>query len=118
MTDTDCLFCQMATGTFPVDKLYDDGLAFAIRDINPRAPTHLLIIPKEHISTAHHLTINHGPLLGHLFGIAAKQMEELGFAERGYRLTINVGPDGGQTVYHLHMHVLAGRPLGAEAQQP
>jgi len=112
--DPDCLFCKMARGAFPVDKLHDDGLAFAIRDINPRAPTHVLVIPKQHIASARDLTLEHGPLMGHLYFIANKLMDDLGHGESGYRLTINVGADGGQTIYHLHMHVLAGRPLGAE----
>jgi histidine triad (HIT) family protein len=114
MSDSDCLFCKMANGMFPVDMLHEDGLAFAVRDINPRAPTHLLVIPREHIPTAAHVTNEHGPLLAHMFGIARDLMGQMGLAERGYRLAINVGFEGGQTVYHLHMHVLAGRQLGAE----
>jgi histidine triad (HIT) family protein len=106
----------MANGQFPVDMLHQDGLVFAIRDINPRAPTHLLVIPTEHIPTAQQVTGQHGPLLAHMFEVATKLMADLELAERGYRLAINVGPEGGQTVYHLHMHVLGGRPLGAEAQ--
>jgi len=112
--DADCLFCQMARGDVSVDKLVEDDLAFAIRDINPRAPTHLLIIPKEHIPTAHDVNAAHGPLLAHMFGVAAGLMDQMKLSERGYRLAINVGAEGGQTVYHLHMHVLAGRSLGAE----
>jgi histidine triad (HIT) family protein len=114
MTDSDCLFCKMASGAFPVDMLHEDGLVFAIADINPRAPTHLLVIPKEHIPTARQVTNEHGPLLAHMFLIAAKLTEDLEIADRGYRLAINVGDEGGQTIYHLHMHVLGGHRLGAE----
>jgi histidine triad (HIT) family protein len=114
-TDADCLFCKMAKGAFPVDMVHEDGLVFAIRDINPRAPTHLLVIPRQHIPTAHHLTDAESPLLGHMFSIAAQLMDDLELSERGYRLTFNVGAEGGQTVYHLHMHVMAGQQLGAEA---
>jgi histidine triad (HIT) family protein len=114
MTEGDCLFCKMAAGAFEVEKLHDDDLVFAIRDINPRAPSHVLIIPKEHIPTAHDVTNEHGQLLSHMFGIANELMDGLGLSQRGYRLAINVGAEGGQTIYHLHMHVLAGRSLGAE----
>ncbi|MPZ49783.1 MAG: HIT domain-containing protein [Dehalococcoidia bacterium] len=114
MSDADCLFCQMARGAFPVDKLHEDGLVFAIRDINPRAPIHVLVIPKQHIPTAGHLTNDHGPLLAHMFLTAANLMRDLDIADNGYRLAINVGADGGQSVYHLHMHVLGGHRLGAE----
>ena len=113
-TDPDCLFCKMASGAFEVDKLHDDDLAFAIRDVNPRAPTHLLVIPKEHIPSANDLTEEQGLLLARLFAIARRLTAELGLAERGYRLAVNVGPEGGQTIYHLHIHILAGRKLGAE----
>ena len=115
MTDSDCLFCRMSRGAFPVDKLHEDGLVFAIADINPRAPTHLLIIPKEHIPTAREVENDHGPLLAHMFLIARRLTDDLEIGQSGYRLTVNVGPDGGQSVYHLHMHVLGGRQLGPEA---
>jgi histidine triad (HIT) family protein len=105
----------MSRGTFPVDMVHQDSLVFAIRDINPRAPTHILVIPRKHIPTAHHVSDTDAVLLAHMFSVANQLMDELDLADRGYRLAINVGPDGGQTVYHLHMHVLAGRPLGAEA---
>ena len=114
-TDPDCLFCKMARGAFPVDKLHEDGLVFAIADINPRAPTHLLVIPQEHIPTAHHVENEHGPLLAHMFVVAAQLADQFEIGNNGYRLTFNVGDDGGQTVYHLHMHVLGGRRLGPEA---
>ena len=113
-TESDCLFCKMATGAFAVDKLHEDALVFAIADISPRAPTHLLVIPKRHIPTAGHVETDHGPLLAHMFLTAKQLMEDRGIAERGYRLAFNVGEDGGQSVFHLHMHVLGGRRLGPE----
>jgi histidine triad (HIT) family protein len=113
-TDVDCLFCNMAKGRFPVDKLHEDSLVFAIRDINPRAPTHLLIISRQHIPTAHHLSDAHSTLLGHMVQVANKLMDDLELSDRGYRLAFNVGEEGGQTIYHLHLHVLGGRRLGAE----
>jgi histidine triad (HIT) family protein len=110
----DCLFCKMASGDIPVEKLHSDELCFAIRDINPRAPVHCMVIPIEHIATTRELRESHGPLLGRMFAVAAKVAEAEGLSERGYRLAFNVGDDGGQTVYHIHLHILGGRRLGAE----
>ena len=112
--ENDCLFCNMASGEIPVEKLHDDDLCFAIRDINPRAPVHLLVIPKIHIPTMRDVQEEHGPLLGRMTAVANRLAEAEGIGERGYRLTFNVGDDGGQTVYHVHLHVLGGRQLGAE----
>ena len=110
----DCLFCKMAAGDVPVDKLRDDDVLFAIRDIHPRTPTHVLIVPKEHIPSALVLDESHAPLLGHMFKSAAELAHELGIAEKGFRLAFNVGDYGSQTIYHLHLHLLGGRPLGPE----
>lgn len=104
----------MASGATPVAKLFDDDRVFSIRDIHPRAPTHVMIIPKEHIPTARDLGPQHGDLLAHMFTTATKLAEDLGLKERGYRLTFNVGDEGGQTIYHLHLHLLGGRRLGPE----
>ena len=104
----------MAGGEIAVDKLYEDELVFAIRDIQPRAPTHLLIIPRRHIASAQELSDADDALLGRLFAAARKLAESQGLAQRGYRLALNVGPEGGQTIYHLHMHLLGGRAMGAE----
>ncbi len=112
--EQDCLFCRMAGGQVPVDKLYEDDLVFSIRDIQPRAPVHLMVIPREHIPTAAALQETHGPLLGRMFMTAARLAEQEGLAEQGYRLAINVGQAAGQTVYHLHLHILGGRTLGPE----
>ena len=111
---TDCLFCNMASGEMAVEKLHDDDLCFAIRDINPRAPVHLLVIPKHHIATMRDVQEEHGPLLGRMIVVANRLAEAEGIGERGYRLTFNVGDEGGQTVYHIHLHGLGGRQLGAE----
>ena len=110
----DCLFCDMAQGTVPVDRLYDDDLVFAIRDINPRAPRHFMVIPKEHIATAMDVRGEHGPLLSRMITTAVQVAREDGLAESGYRLAFNVGRDAGMTIYHLHLHCLGGRPLGPE----
>ncbi len=110
----DCLFCNMAQGKMQVDKLYEDDLVFAIRDIHPRAPVHVMVIPKQHIPTATELTDEHGPLLVRLFAAAAKVARQEGLDERGYRLAFNVGEHAGMTIPHLHMHLLGGRPLGPE----
>jgi histidine triad (HIT) family protein len=113
-SESDCLFCKMASGTIPVEKVYEDADLFAIADIAPRAPTHLLVIPKQHIPTAGDIQAGHGPLLAQMILTAKRLMDERGISSRGYRLTINVGEDGGQSVFHLHMHVLGGRKLGPE----
>jgi histidine triad (HIT) family protein len=113
--ESDCLFCKMAHGEFAVDMLHQDGLVFAIADIAPRAPVHALIIPRNHIASARQLDASeHGPLLGHMVSVANKLAAEFDIDERGYRLAFNVGEEGGQTIYHLHMHLLGGRPLAAE----
>jgi histidine triad (HIT) family protein len=114
MSDADCLFCKMASGAMEVPKLHDDEGVFAIRDINPRAPVHLLVIPKEHIPTALDVNESHGGTLVRMYEVASALARDQGFAQDGFRLAVNCGDDGGQTVYHLHMHVLAGRKLGPE----
>ena len=110
----DCLFCNMAQGETQVDKLYEDDLVFSIRDIHPRAPVHVMVIPKQHIPTATDLTDEDGPLLGRLFAVAAQVARREGLNERGYRLAFNVGEQAGMTIPHLHLHMLGGRPLGPE----
>lgn len=111
----DCLFCRMASGEMEVTKLHDDDLVFAIRDINPRAPVHLLIIPKEHIADARAISDpEHGPVLTRMFAVASQLAEQESVRKRGYRIAFNIGEDAGMTVAHLHMHVVGGRHLGAE----
>jgi histidine triad (HIT) family protein len=114
MADGDCLFCKMASGALDVPKLHDDDLVFAIRDINPRAPVHLLVIPKQHIADSRHVEEQHGPALARMITVARRLAEADGLLDRGYRLALNVGDDAGMTIHHLHMHVVGGRPLGPE----
>jgi histidine triad (HIT) family protein len=104
----------MASGEFAVDKLHEDELVFAIADINPRAPVHLLVIPRQHIPSAREVSAEHAALLARMFTVARALTDARGIGERGFRLAVNVGADGGQSVFHLHMHVLGGRKLGAE----
>jgi histidine triad (HIT) family protein len=104
----------MARGEIPVDMLHQDEQVFALRDIEPRAPIHLLVIPRRHIASARELDEGEGPLIAHMIGVANRLAEQEGVSERGYRLALNVGTEGGQTIFHLHMHVLGGRQLGAE----
>src|SRR5690349_18874805 len=106
---SDCLFCRIVAGEIPSDKLYDDDLVIAIRDIAPRAPTHLLLMPKRHIDSAGQLTEADAPMLGRLFSVAADLARRGGLADEGYRLVSNVGRWGGQTVPHLHVHLMGGR---------
>jgi histidine triad (HIT) family protein len=108
--DPDCLFCRIVAGDVPSDRVYTDDDVIAFRDINPRAPTHVLVIPRRHIADAHALTEGDGELLAKLFGVVRKVADEAGL-ERGYRVVTNVGPESGQTVFHLHLHLLGGRPM-------
>jgi histidine triad (HIT) family protein len=105
----DCLFCRIVAGEIPSTKVHEDDRVVAIRDIAPRAPTHILIMPREHVASAVELTEEDGPLLGRLFAVAADLARAEGIAGRGYRLTVNVGSWGGQTVPHLHLHLMGGR---------
>jgi histidine triad (HIT) family protein len=107
--DPDCLFCKIAAGEIPSTKVHEDDEVIAFRDIAPRAPTHILVIPRHHIASAAELTEAHGPLLGRLFGTVAEIARSEGIADSGYRLVSNVGRWGGQTVPHLHVHLLGGR---------
>ena len=106
----DCLFCNIAAGKIPSNKLYEDDTLLAFYDIDPQAPVHFLVIPKTHIASAAALTEADAPLLGHVFAVIAKLCAELG-CDGGYRVVTNVGEDGGQSVRHLHFHVLAKRSL-------
>ena len=104
----------MASGEMPVEKLHEDELCFSIRDINPRAPVHFMVIPKVHVASARDLTTKHGALLAQLFTAANRVADAEGIGGTGYRLAFNCGDDAGMTVDHLHLHVLGGRRLGAE----
>lgn len=107
----DCLFCKIVAGEIPSAKVYEDDKVYAFRDIEPQAPVHILIIPKEHIASANELTEENASIVGHIFAVAAKIANDEGIADGGYRIVNNCGQDGGQTVGHLHFHMLGGRSL-------
>ncbi len=107
----DCIFCRIAAGEIPTTRLHDDEHVIAFRDIAPRAPTHILVIPREHIASAADLTDADSPLLGRLFAVTAELARTEGIADAGYRVITNVGHWGGQTVDHLHFHLMGGRPF-------
>jgi histidine triad (HIT) family protein len=110
----DCLFCKIIEGEIPADRLYEDDLVVVILDINPRAPRHFLVIPREHIPTANDVRGEHGPIMTRMFTTASRVAAEEGIRDSGYRIAFNVGEDAGMTVWHLHMHVLGGHQLGPE----
>ena len=107
----DCLFCKIIAGDIPSAKVYEDDKVYAFRDIEPQAPVHILIIPKEHIASANEITEENASIVGHIFAVAAKIAKDEGIADGGYRIVNNCGQDGGQTVGHLHFHMLGGRSL-------
>lgn len=107
----DCLFCKIAAGEIPSNKLFEDDKLLAFYDIDPQAPVHFLVIPKQHIASAAALTEDDAALLGHIYAVIAQLCKKLGVDESGYRVVTNVGADGGQSVKHLHFHVLAKRSL-------
>ena len=107
--DPACLFCRIVAGDVPSTRLHEDDLVLAIRDMAPRSPTHILLLPRRHIPSALDLTDDDGPLLGRLFSVAADLARSEGIADAGYRLVSNVGTWGGQTVDHLHIHLMGGR---------
>jgi histidine triad (HIT) family protein len=109
--DPSCLFCRIAADELPSTRVHEDDDVIAFRDIAPRAPTHVLVIPREHIASAADLTESHGPILGRLFAVAAEVARSEGIADAGYRVVTNVGEWGGQSVDHLHFHVMGGRPF-------
>lgn len=106
---SDCLFCRIVAGDVPATKVHEDDLVVAIRDVNPKAPTHLLVLPREHIASAAELGDEHTPVVGRIFSVAAELAREEGIADDGYRVVTNVGANAGQSVDHLHFHVMGGR---------
>ena len=106
-----CIFCKIINGDIPSNKIYEDDKVYAFNDINPEAPVHFLVIPKEHIESANALNENNANIVAHIFKVINKLVIEQGIAEKGYRIVNNCGEDGGQTVKHLHFHVLGGRNL-------
>ena len=106
----DCLFCKIVNGDVPAQKLYEDECCVAFADIHPQAPVHLLLIPRKHINSLEHATAEDKELLGHLLLSAAKLAAQQNLA-KGFRVVMNIGKDGGQTVDHLHLHILGGRAM-------
>ena len=107
----DCLFCKIINGDIPADIVYQDDDVLGFKDVNPQAPTHILFIPKKHIATVNDLEINDAALAGKLYLAAKKVASDVGVANDGYRLVMNCNAGAGQTVFHIHLHMLAGRAL-------
>lgn len=107
----DCIFCKIVAGTSPANRVYQDDRVTAFRDIRPAAPTHLLIVPNRHIESVNDLTEADEALVGHLFSVARSLAQQEGIDRSGYRLITNTGPDGNQTVFHLHLHLLGGQRM-------
>ena len=107
-----CLFCRIIAGDIPSSKVFEDADLFAFNDINPQAPLHVLIVPRKHIATTNDLTAEDDALLGKLVRRAAAIAKEKGLDQRGYRTLLNCNAEAGQTVFHIHLHLLAGRHLG------
>ncbi|MBM3125035.1 MAG: histidine triad nucleotide-binding protein [Chloroflexi bacterium] len=107
----DCLFCKIIKGEIPSTNVYHDDQVTAFRDIHPAAPTHILIVPNRHIDSVNVMTRDDEPLIGHLFLVAKQLASREAIAEGGYRLIVNTGPQAGQTVFHIHLHLLGGAPM-------
>ena len=108
-----CLFCKIIAGEIPSTKVYEDALCYAFRDIAPQAPTHILVIPKTHITSVNELTAENSAVVAHIFSVIPQIAKAEGL-ENGYRVVSNCGPDAGQTVFHLHFHILGGKALALE----
>jgi histidine triad (HIT) family protein len=109
--DPDCLFCKIAAGTIPADVVHQDDLVVAFHDVNPKAPTHVLLIPRRHIPSVAELSGVDSEMLGRLFTVAAQVARDAGVAKSGYRMVTNAGAGAGQSVFHLHFHLLGGRSM-------
>jgi len=109
---SDCLFCRIVAGAIPAQKVFEGEDLIAVRDINPQAPVHVLLLPKKHIASVLDAKESDSELLGRIALVAGKIARQEGIAERGFRLLTNTGPDGGQAVAHLHYHLLGGRKMG------
>ncbi|APU16914.1 MULTISPECIES: histidine triad nucleotide-binding protein [Actinoalloteichus] len=117
-SESDCLFCKLLAGELPCSVIRETDTTFAFRDANPQAPTHVLLVPRSHYPDAAALAAEDPALLVDLFHVAADVAEEEGVAESGYRLLFNTGADAGQTVFHAHLHLLGGQPLGPLVGSP
>ena len=111
MSEQTCLFCRIIAGEVPADIIYQDERSIAFRDINPQAPVHVLIIPRDHMESLDEAAQRDEATLGHLLRVAARIANEQGLSESGYRTVVNTGAGAGQSVFHLHLHVLGGRAL-------
>lgn len=107
----DCLFCKIRDGLIPAKLIHQDDVCLGFEDIRPQAPTHVLLIPRRHIATINDITLEDRETVGHLYVAAAKVARDRGHSENGYRVVMNCNRDAGQTVFHIHAHLLAGRPL-------
>lgn len=107
----DCVFCKIAVGEIPAKKAYEDDVCLAFYDLEPQAPVHVLLIPKQHIGSVSEITSENSAVVAHIFEVAGRLAKELGL-EKGYRIVTNCGEDGGQSVPHLHFHLLGGRAMG------
>jgi histidine triad (HIT) family protein len=112
MVDTSCVFCKIVAGQIPADVVRESDRVLAFRDMDPKAPTHILLIPKEHVESVAELGDRHGDTLADLMQAATHLARADGIDESGWRLVTNIGPDAGQAVFHLHFHLLGGRPMG------
>ena len=112
MSDTDCLFCKILDEEIPADIVYESDTAIAFRDINPQAPTHIVIIPREHVPTINDIEPEHQALVGSLFSAARRVALDEGLSDDGYRVVMNCNSAAGQTVFHIHLHLLGGRQMG------
>jgi len=108
---SDCIFCRIAAGEIPADIVYEDDLVVGFRDLSPQAPTHVLLIPRKHIATLNDLTPEDDAIIARLYTAAVQVAAREGLAERGYRTLINCNADGGQTVFHVHLHLMGGRQM-------
>lgn len=106
-----CIFCRIVNKEIPAKVVYEDDRVLAFHDINPQAPYHILVIPKKHLSTLLEISEEDKDLIGHIYMTINKIAQDLGFAERGFRVVVNCKEEAGQTVFHIHFHVLAGRPM-------
>jgi len=109
---SDCIFCKIVQGEIPAEVVYEDDEVLAFRDLNPQAPVHVLVIPKRHLATTNDLTDDDAALAGRLLLAAKAVAAQEGIAQEGYRTVINCNAGAGQTVFHIHLHLLGGRPLG------
>ncbi len=108
---SDCIFCKIIKGEIPSKKVYEDDKVLAFHDINPEAPVHVLVVPKEHIDSVNGINESNADVISHIFLTINKIVKDLGISESGYRVLTNTGKDGGQTVAHMHFHVIGGREL-------